>query len=120
MSSFEQLLERIFTSLGWNEPTPEWIPPSANQPHSPAFTATSTVGRRELYSSAHQASWGIADTPEGSTSGWQSFLHGPPATESRIDGDHEVPPPNRRKRPALVGLTAFPTPRGLLVAQGRR
>lgn len=117
MSHFEQLLDRIFTSLGWNEPTSEWIPPSGQQQPTAASPAPPTA-RRGLYSSASSSSWGVEEAPQTPTSGWRSFLHGPPASQP-VDHDHEPPPPNRRKRPALAGLTAFPTPRGLLVAQGR-
>lgn len=117
MSHFEQLLERIFTSLGWNEPIDEWIPPSAS---SSSASSTPATARRSLYTSADASSWGVEETSEDPTPGWRSFLHGLPATQPMGGSDPEMPPPNRRKRPALGGLTAFPTPRGLLVAQGRR
>lgn len=109
MPNFDQILDRLFERLGWNEPEPE-TPPTTTH------TVAESPGRR-LYTSAPVSTWGT-DPDDPDHRGWRSFLHGLPPSTPLPGADEEVPRPNRRKRPALVGLTAFPTPRGLLVAHG--
>ena len=99
-------------------------PPSAPRarPEDQRHGGPDSLSHRNLYG-ANQTSWGATVTdeftlPKDPTPGTcRSFLNDDPPPSP---GKNPVTQPNRRRRPDLVALTAFPTPRGLCVAHGGR
>lgn len=115
MSKFDHFLQRLFHCIVFTEQVPE----ETSTTHGGVKNSSVATARR-LYSGAESTSWGEDSTADTSTNGWRSFMDGPLVQLPVVPEAEKTPPPNLRKRPAIVGVIGFPTPRGLLVAHGGR